>query len=121
MKLRCKKRPYASDQSLVLKIFKYEVTHLADAIESGKHFERVFEQSLNGPGSIEQSEDPKPLVGIVGEIYVRCNAFANQDVIESIERYGGRGMARPSLRVVLIHGISSEMARQAEFWRLGLS
>ncbi len=88
MKLRCKKRPYASDQSLVLKIFKDEVTHLADAIESCKHFERVFEQSLKRLGSIEQSEDPKPLVGIVGEIYVRCNAFANQDVIESIERYG---------------------------------
>ncbi|HIC91407.1 MAG TPA: CoA activase [Syntrophaceae bacterium] len=33
--------------------------------------------------------DVKPIVGIVGEIYIRCNKFANEDVIGHIEGLGG--------------------------------
>ena len=31
---------------------------------------------------------PKPLIGIVGEIFCRLNSFANQDVIRRLEEYG---------------------------------
>jgi predicted nucleotide-binding protein (sugar kinase/HSP70/actin superfamily) len=37
----------------------------------------------------------RPLVGIVGEIYVRCNPFANSRVVEAIEALGGEAWLSP--------------------------
>jgi predicted nucleotide-binding protein (sugar kinase/HSP70/actin superfamily) len=33
--------------------------------------------------------EPRPLIGIVGEIFCRLNRFSNQDVIRALERHGG--------------------------------
>ncbi len=37
----------------------------------------------------------KPLVGVVGEIYVRSNRFTNQDVVRRIEAAGGEAWLAP--------------------------
>jgi predicted nucleotide-binding protein (sugar kinase/HSP70/actin superfamily) len=37
----------------------------------------------------------KPLVGIVGEIYVRNNVYANEDVIDAVETFGGEAWMLP--------------------------
>ena len=39
---------------------------------------------------VERSEIKRPIVGIVGEIYVRCNRFSNNDVIRKVEELGGQ-------------------------------
>ncbi len=33
--------------------------------------------------------EPRPLIGIVGEIFCRLNRFSNQEVIRAVERHGG--------------------------------
>jgi predicted nucleotide-binding protein (sugar kinase/HSP70/actin superfamily) len=33
--------------------------------------------------------EPRPLIGIVGEIFCRLNRFSNQEVIKAVERHGG--------------------------------
>lgn len=38
---------------------------------------------------IERTEDRRPLIGIVGEIYVRVNSFSNSNLVELIEELGG--------------------------------
>jgi predicted nucleotide-binding protein (sugar kinase/HSP70/actin superfamily) len=38
--------------------------------------------------AIDESED-RPLIGVIGEIYVRCNKFTNLDVIRRVEALGG--------------------------------
>ena len=35
---------------------------------------------------------PRPLIGVIGETYVRCNDFANNFLVKTIERLGGRGV-----------------------------
>jgi len=42
-----------------------------------------------------------PLVGIVGEIYVRCNPFCNRDVVRAIERAGGEAWLSPIMEWIL--------------------
>jgi predicted nucleotide-binding protein (sugar kinase/HSP70/actin superfamily) len=37
----------------------------------------------------------RPLVGIVGEIYVRCNPFANSRIVDTIEKLGGEVWLSP--------------------------
>jgi predicted nucleotide-binding protein (sugar kinase/HSP70/actin superfamily) len=49
---------------------------------------------LNGAG-------PKPVVGIVGEIYTRANRFANEDAISKIEALGGEVWMSPIAEWVL--------------------
>lgn len=38
---------------------------------------------------IERTEEERPLIGIVGEIYVRVNPFSNANLVELIEELGG--------------------------------
>jgi predicted nucleotide-binding protein (sugar kinase/HSP70/actin superfamily) len=45
--------------------------------------------------AIETQGPRKPLVGIVGEIYVRNNVYANEDVISAIEQFGGEAWMLP--------------------------
>ena len=40
---------------------------------------------------------PRPLIGVIGETYVRCNEFANNFLARSIERLGGEAFYSPSL------------------------
>ena len=45
--------------------------------------------------------DPKPLVGIVGEIYIRCNTFSNEDIVRTIESLGGEAWLSPTSEWIL--------------------
>jgi predicted CoA-substrate-specific enzyme activase len=45
--------------------------------------------------SIPKSREKKPLIGIIGEIFVRHNKFANEDVIRKIESLGGEVWLSP--------------------------
>ena len=47
--------------------------------------EEIVEQ---GKAIIDPNIPPKPLIGIVGEIYLRSHVQSNQDVIRILERYG---------------------------------
>jgi predicted nucleotide-binding protein (sugar kinase/HSP70/actin superfamily) len=54
-----------------------------------KEARRTFDDvSLNGTGD-------KPLVGVVGEIYVRSNRFSNENTVRQIEALGGEAWLPP--------------------------
>jgi predicted nucleotide-binding protein (sugar kinase/HSP70/actin superfamily) len=45
--------------------------------------------------SIPKSRGKKPLIGIIGEIFVRHNKFANEDIIQKVESLGGEVWLAP--------------------------
>jgi len=45
--------------------------------------------------SIPKSREKRPLIGIIGEIFVRHNKFANEDIIRKIESLGGEVWLAP--------------------------
>ena len=53
---------------------------------------RDFQNLL--PGSSGQ-KDRKPLIGIIGEIFVRSNKFSNEDIVRKIETHGGEAWLAP--------------------------
>jgi predicted nucleotide-binding protein (sugar kinase/HSP70/actin superfamily) len=63
------------------------------AYGSNKDFEKILlkldEVVSEGKEIIDPTIEPKPLIGIVGEIYLRCHPQSNQNLIRCIERYGG--------------------------------
>jgi predicted CoA-substrate-specific enzyme activase len=45
--------------------------------------------------NIPRDKDKRPLVGIVGEIFVRSNRFSNEDLVRKIEKLGGETYLAP--------------------------
>jgi predicted CoA-substrate-specific enzyme activase len=92
-------RPYAKDKKLVEKVYWEQVDDVCNAIrKNGRRrdlinaIERsraVFEKI-----DVDRSE-PKPLIGLVGEIYVRSNDFSNNNLVEQIEELGGQVLMAP--------------------------
>ena len=69
---------------------------MADAFEehgAALNFDRILEELERlieeGKAIIDPSIAPKPMIGVVGEIYLRTHVQSNQDVIRVIEKYGG--------------------------------
>ncbi len=63
------------EQNGAEKPFKLILERLEDIIENAKSI-------------MDPAISPKPLIGMVGEIYLRTHTGANQDVIRELERYG---------------------------------
>ena len=94
-KAGCKLRPYEQEPGLVDRILEESVQELEQAFEKGKGVEQSFERAVRRLSSVPVRFTPKPLVGVVGEIYVRANAFANDWLIRQIEEFGGEAWLAP--------------------------
>ena len=66
--------------------------HAFETLGAEKDFDgildRLEEIIQEGKAVIDPKISPKPLIGIVGEIYLRTHVQANQDIIRMLERYG---------------------------------
>lgn len=62
---------------------------------------RMLAAAVADVAAIPVSPTKKPLVGVVGEIYVRCNPFLNNDVCRRIEALGGEAALAPISEWVL--------------------
>lgn len=73
-----------------------ELVHKVEAdIENRRDLIPATEQALKRLSEIPVNNITKPLVGIVGEIYVRSNLFCNNSVVRSIEKCGGEAWLSP--------------------------
>jgi predicted nucleotide-binding protein (sugar kinase/HSP70/actin superfamily) len=55
----------------------------------GRDLARVLREVLPRIYEHKASDEPRPQVGVVGEIYVRSDPFINDDLVKTIERLGG--------------------------------
>jgi predicted nucleotide-binding protein (sugar kinase/HSP70/actin superfamily) len=62
-------------------------TH-AGRMKFDRILDRLAEVVAEGKPIINPGVPPKPLIGIVGEIYLRSHVQSNQDLIRDLERYG---------------------------------
>lgn len=123
-KLRCATLPYERKKGSVEQAFAYFANRLETALESGSGLERAVDQmkaeflALKDPAA-----PPKPLVGIVGEIYVRQNRFTNQDVVRRIEAAGAEAWLAPLTEWVLYTSYMEKwLARNRPWWtRIGMT
>ena len=72
-----------------------ELTRLERAMAGRRDMRAAFAQAAARFAAIPRRHEPRPLVGIVGEIYLRLNPFGNEDVIGAIERFGGEAWLTP--------------------------
>jgi predicted nucleotide-binding protein (sugar kinase/HSP70/actin superfamily) len=88
-------RPYEKEPGMTDDFIERSMKAMEDVFEThgpGKDFDKILDRLeeilQEGKAIIDPDIPPKPLIGIVGEIYLRTHVQANQDVIRVLERYG---------------------------------
>jgi predicted nucleotide-binding protein (sugar kinase/HSP70/actin superfamily) len=88
-------RPYEKEPGKADAFIEKAMSTLSDAFETygaRRDFDRILERLdeviVEGRGLIDPAVPRKPLIGIVGEIYLRTHVQANQQVIRMLEKYG---------------------------------
>ncbi|MBW2171948.1 MAG: CoA activase [Deltaproteobacteria bacterium] len=94
-KLLWRLRPYEKEEGSTDAFIERSMATMAEFFESygaKKDFQRILnkleEIVKEGKALIDPGIPPKPLIGIVGEIYLRTHVQSNQDIIRMLERHG---------------------------------
>jgi predicted CoA-substrate-specific enzyme activase len=77
-------------------VYKEALAQISESIEkNGNNVLHILEGITNKFLSIKTSDEKKPVIGIVGEIYIRSNRFSNDNLIRKIEEFGGQVWLAP--------------------------
>ena len=89
-------RPYEKEKGLTDYTYSSNLTILYNALK-GKNgnIEGVLSNIRTEFDSIPRYKEKKPLIGIIGEIFVRSNRFTNENLINKIESLGGEVWLSP--------------------------
>lgn len=96
-KMLLKTRPYEKNPGQTDQVYQRSLDRLCQAIAEPQNSHRkrlknmasVLTASRDEFRRIDRNNNPRPKVGIVGEIYCRLDDFANQNMIRVLEKLGG--------------------------------
>lgn len=94
-KMQCKVRPYEKNPGETNAVAQSQIKNIRKAMAAGTDLQVAMTRAAKAFDAIPRFKEKKPLVGIVGEIYVRCNPYTNGFVIDHIENYGGEAWLAP--------------------------
>jgi len=88
-------RPYERQPGAADDFIERSMKTMADSFEAygvKKEFDKILDKMEEvveeGKAIIDPAIPPKPMIGMVGEIYLRTHVQSNQDVIRVLEQYG---------------------------------
>jgi predicted CoA-substrate-specific enzyme activase len=81
-------RPYEVNRGETEKIYLHHLQKLDRVIVNDERFEPLAVETAEAFREIEICDERYPLVGVVGEIYLRNNRFSNNYLIEKLEKLG---------------------------------
>jgi len=95
-KLRCRTIPYHPQPGALEAQFGQVLQDICTSMSIGQDWQGIVLSLVHELTSATRStRERKPLVGIVGEIFVRLNSFSNQHVAEAVEAAGGEAWVAP--------------------------
>jgi predicted CoA-substrate-specific enzyme activase len=102
MKKMLETRPYEKERGKTDQVYQTSLKRVCEAILKGDDLEEALQKNMEDFNQIEvDGLGTKPLIGIVGEIFVRLNRFANENVIRKIEQFGGEAWIAPLTEWIL--------------------
>ncbi len=81
-------RPYARDKEKVDKLYEEALRKLEESVEKREPLLSVLLEYKDKFLKLKEDGEEKPVVGVVGEIYVRSNRFANENLYRTLEDMG---------------------------------
>ncbi len=89
-------RPYERQRGSADELYRHHLEKLLMSLR-GKNgrVEDALKTVRRDFESLPKTEERKPLIGVVGEIFVRSNKFSNENVVKKIEALGGEVWLAP--------------------------
>ncbi|MCP4631277.1 MAG: CoA activase, partial [candidate division Zixibacteria bacterium] len=81
-------RPYEIESGRCQKIYDSALNELNNYLVKDKELLPFLEKCAREFIAVEKTDKSRPLVGVVGEIYIRNNRFANNHLISKLEKHG---------------------------------
>jgi predicted CoA-substrate-specific enzyme activase len=88
-------RPYEKQKGQTDRVYRAALDALTTAIAGRGDLFPVLSDAYRDFMAIGIAERTKPVIGIVGEIYIRSNRFSNENVVSQIEMLGGEAWVAP--------------------------
>ncbi len=99
-KLGCRLRPYEKEKGAVDSILEDGIKNLVSVFENKESISAALRKINSKLKKLEFFKEDKPLVGVVGEIYVRNSSFSNSNLVKRIEDNGGEAWVAPMMEWV---------------------
>ncbi|MBN1232859.1 MAG: CoA activase [Candidatus Coatesbacteria bacterium] len=93
-------RPYEVNKGESDAVYNEALKTVEKAIEEKRNIKKVLEEIFEKFSRIKTDLKEKPVIGVVGEIYVRNNAFSNDYIARRIEDFGGVSIVTPLMEWV---------------------
>ena len=97
-KLLRETRPYETSKGQTNKVYEECLRRVEKAVEDGGiyNYRKIMIEIKEKFKTISvDKKELKPVIGIVGEIYVRSNCFANDYIVDAVEKLGGEAWVSP--------------------------
>ncbi len=95
-KILRERRPYEVHAGDMDKVYQQGLQELAGVAEKGGNYYKKAEDIRRRFDSVEiDRSQQRPVIGVVGEIYVRSNPFANNFLVRRLEKYGAQVILPP--------------------------
>jgi predicted nucleotide-binding protein (sugar kinase/HSP70/actin superfamily) len=88
-------RPYEKEKGRADLVYQRSLHAVTAAIERKQDLAPALRDAYEDFMAVEITERSRPVIGIVGEIYIRSNRFSNEDVVRRIEQLGGEAWVSP--------------------------
>ncbi len=91
-------RPYEKEKGASDEAYNRYLKKAYDSLRgaNGAIIDAVLKKARTDFENIQRHKEKKPLIGIVGEIFVRSNSFSNEDLTRKIEQLGGEAYLTPT-------------------------
>ena len=89
-------RPYEKEKGTTDTVYQQHLLQICRTIGARKgNLAEALNKARRDFESIPVQKEEKPLIGIVGEIFVRSNRFSNENLVRKIETLGGEAYLTP--------------------------
>jgi len=89
-------RPYEAHKGETDELYKEYLKKIRGALRSSNGaMPELFRDMRKSFSEVERTGEKRPLIGIIGEIFVRHNVFANENLIRKVEELGGEAWLAP--------------------------
>jgi predicted CoA-substrate-specific enzyme activase len=111
-------RPHEKEQGQTDRVYQAALGKVTTAIEQRNDLLPILREVYDDFMNVKISERTKPVIGVVGEIYIRSNRFSNEDVVRQIEKLGGEAWVAPISEWLLYVNESAKVsARMNRSWK----
>lgn len=89
-------RPYERHTGCADELYRHHLEHVIQALRGRNGgVDKALKTARQDFEALPLTDERKPLIGVVGEIFVRSSRFSNDDVVKKIEALGGEAWLAP--------------------------